>query len=131
MTRVAAPRAKPMKEEELDLVEEEMNRTLSNLGIEHSVIWSPDPKSSNRGQIISSQRIIIIYDQDPAQAWDTLAHEVAEIKLSHLLDPYRGLVNKLLDFIEKEIYKNKERVIEELIPLLRDLDRSRRRSLDL
>lgn len=131
MTGVATAREKLTKKEELDLVEEEMNRTLSNLGIEYSVIWSPDPKSSDRGQIISGQRIIIIYDEDPAQAWDTLAHEVVELKLSKLLKPYHDLLNNLIDFIEKHIYKNKERVIEELVPLLRGLDRSRRRSLDL
>lgn len=47
-----------------------------------------------------------------------------EFKLRRVLAPYRGLINKLIEFIEEETYREKERFIEELVPLLRELGRS-------
>jgi len=102
-----------------------MNRALSRLGLEYRVVWGPDPEAKRRGETIPEQSLIVIHDVDPSQAWDTLIHEVVELKLRRVIAPYRGLVNKLIEFIEGETYREKERFIEELVPLLRELDRSR------
>lgn len=108
-----------------EALEDEMNRALKSLGLGYRVIWSPDPEAPRRGESLPEERLIIIKDQDPDQAWDTLVHEAVELKLRRVLNPYRRLVNKLIEYIEEETHREKERFIEELVPLLRELDRGR------
>jgi len=100
-------------------VEERMNEVLSLLGVRGwRAVWSPDPDSPRRGGCLPGPRIILVHDERPEDALETLVHEAVEIRLRGLLNPYRELVNVLIEYIERLIYREKERFIESLTPLM-------------
>jgi hypothetical protein len=57
-------------------------------------------------------KILFIYDEKEAEAWQTFTHEVCEYKLQAVTRPYRLLVNSLIEVIEKSVYAQKEEFIE-------------------
>ncbi len=48
---------------------------------------------------------------------ETLLHEVLEIKIRGVTQPYRSLVNVLLEWADKVAYTEKEKAIDSLLPL--------------
>jgi len=82
-----------------------------------SVVLAPD-ETQPRGKIQLEDQIILIHDSNEQDAMRTLLHEVLELKLRSLVSPYRSLTNLLIQWIDEEVYRIKERTIEELIPLL-------------
>jgi hypothetical protein len=105
-------------EERMNL-EEKLSGIIKRLGLgEWAVLWRPDPTRHSRGQILPEAKIIIIYDNEPEAARETLLHEVIEIKLRPILRPYRDLVNSLIDWADKQTYEAKEGAIEDLLPIL-------------
>ena len=59
--------------------------------------------------------LIEIYDLDEAGAWDTLIHEIFEIKLRSTLRPYRMLINSLIGVIQEITDTEKDLFIEKLV----------------
>lgn len=95
-------------------LEKKFKEILSILGyVDWDVIWVSDSSSLKRGEIQIKDKIIILYDESPSQAWDTFFHEIIELKLREVINPHRKLVNVLIDFIQDHIYVEKERTIGE------------------
>jgi len=95
-------------------LEESMNQLLEYLEIPLKVIILSERKDKD-AETNLEEGIIFIYSQDEEEAWRSLLHEIFELRLKTLIDPYRRLVNKLIEYVEKEIYKNKERVVNAML----------------
>ncbi len=93
-------------------VETKMQNCLDRLGLPHKVLWMPEASSARHGEIKSN--CIIIYDLEEAEAWLTFEHEVYEYKFKEVTQPYRTLVNNLIEAVEKLVYERKEKFIEAL-----------------
>jgi hypothetical protein len=94
-------------------VESKMNILLERLGLGYSVKWIPN-ENMKHGKILQNEKIIVIFDKSEDEAWNTIIHEILELKLQPLLSYYRDLVNILISFIEDHIYREKERFLEVL-----------------
>lgn len=95
-------------------VEKRMTEVCNRLGHSFRVVWTPSPNGKAHGKIDLENHTIHIFDMDKKDAWTTLIHEILELKTRPLLSYYRTLVNVLIEFIEKQAYKNKERFLEGL-----------------
>ena len=84
-----------------------------------TLVWEPDETQPKRGQILPNVKTIIVYDEEPEAAIETLIHEVLEIKLRPMLKPYRTLVNSLITWADSQVYHEKERVIEDILQLVK------------
>jgi len=62
---------------------------------------------------------------DEKGAWDTFLHEVFELKLKRVTSLYRGLVNVLIDYVEKHVYQEKEAFLESLPLILSEVERAK------
>lgn len=101
-----------------ELAEDRMTEIVKSFGLSGwYVVWAPD-ENQPRGQIKLESRTILVHDFKVEDALGTVLHEVLELKLRSLLSPYRRLVNMMIQWIDDEVYRIKERTIEELIPLL-------------
>ena len=110
--------------EKIEDMERRWNDSLNRLGLRGwTAAWSPG-KGSKRGEILLEERLIVIYDREPAEAWDTFLHEIVELKLRPVLRPYRDFTNALITLIEKLVYAHKERFIDELPDLLEIISRA-------
>ena len=95
--------------------EERMKNVLTRLGLgQWRICWLPNSSYSIRGKAISEKLLIEIYDLDEDGAWDTLIHEIVEIKLRSVLRPYRLLANSLIGVIQEITDGEKDRFIESL-----------------
>jgi hypothetical protein len=100
-------------------IEEKLNGTIKLLGLSGwTVIWEPSPTQSSRGRILPETKTILIHNNEPEAAMETLLHEIIEIKLRPMLQPYRTLINSLIEWADSQVYREKERVIEDLLPFL-------------
>jgi len=95
-------------------LESRMNMLLERLRLAYRAVWCPQD-SPRHAEIDVEQRLILIYDKDEIEAWISLLHEVLEIRLRRVLNVYRGLVNKLIEFVDGQVYREKERVLEDCI----------------
>ena len=96
--------------------ESQMNNLVKSFGLSGwTVLWTPDPTQHARGKILLEAKTIIIYDEKPEAARETLLHEAIELKLRPMLKPYRTLVNTLIDWADGQVYEQKEKAIEELL----------------
>lgn len=101
-------------------VEDEMNRVLNRIGLsEWEAVWVPDSSTKVDGQVIIEQKTILVFAEDPDKARDALLHEVVEIKLRKLIDNHYDMINGLIKIIQDLNYVEKERTINELVPLIR------------
>ena len=101
-------------------VETEMNRALPRFGLDGwKAVLIPDEKQTLGGQVIAKEKTILIFEKDPAKARDILLHEVLEIKIQPLIADYQEAVNALIKLVERLNYRQKERVIKDLVPYLR------------
>lgn len=100
-------------------IEALMNDYVNKLGlIGWTVIWVPDHAQKARGKVLPETKTILIHDEDPENAMETLGHEILEIKLLPMLRPYRQLVNCLIEYINLQVYSQKEKIINDLVPFL-------------
>lgn len=105
--------------EPLDL-QDCMNQILIRLGLRGwTVHWDPDLTQTIRRQVFPDARIILIHDDEPSEALKTLLQEILEVKIRPLLGVYRETINQLIALLEKMAYKEKERLLDELAPYLR------------
>jgi hypothetical protein len=93
-----------------DQVQKQMQNCLNNLGISLIVCWKPNQTERVHGEL--KDKILVIYDENESEAWNTFTHEVCEFKLQSVTRPYRLLVNSLIEVIEKSVYAQKEEFIE-------------------
>ena len=103
----------------IDRLEQKLNRLVARLGLPHQVIYDPNPESQHRGEIKNNQ--ILIHDPVEEEALETLIHEVVELRLKKVLALYRGLVNVLIDYVEKNVYHEKEHAIEQIVKDIRSI----------
>jgi len=103
-------------------LEERMNRVLAKLGLPFTVQWVQDPTNKSRGNIDVAQGTIHIFNVDEQGAWDTFLHEVLELKLKRITKLYRGLVNMLIEYIEKHVYQEKEAFLESLPFIVKEIE---------
>jgi len=100
-------------------MEEEMNRMLHRLGLTGwKALWDPDFTAPNRGQSYPETRIIIIHDEEPDAARETLVHEALEVKMRSVVMPYREVLNALIEAFDKVVYQQKESFLDELTPFM-------------
>ena len=103
-------------------VETRMNRTLERIGLsEWTALWAPDPSKKVNGQVLSEQKTIIVFSEDPEKAKDSFIHEVLEVKLQKYIDNEYVTINGLIKIIEQLRHREKERMINDLVPLIRHL----------
>ena len=96
---------------------EKMQKCLDHLGINLTVIWTPDQTKTVHGKI--ADKILFIYDLNLEEAWQTFTHEAFEFKFRQVTKPYRLLVNELIGVIEKLTYQRKEEFLD-FLPVLFD-----------
>jgi hypothetical protein len=98
-------------------VEDRMTETLRRMGLnEWRAHWKPRCSSSKRGEVLPESKLIMVYDKEPEEAMKTLLHEALEIKIRGVTQPYRSLVNVLLEWADKVAYSEKEKAIDSLLP---------------
>ena len=81
---------------------------------ELKIEWLPNSNSEKSGEVLD--RTICIYEENEAEALDTLRHEFMDYIFSiEFESPYKRLINKLVAAFEEEMYGRKERLIEKLL----------------
>ncbi|RLI41219.1 hypothetical protein DRO64_07840 [Candidatus Bathyarchaeota archaeon] len=96
-------------------LEARMNLLLERLGIPLRAVWSPDADSNDHARIDVEEGLIIIYDVDEAEAMRSLFHEILEYRIRGLINPYRRIINSLIEAIEKLVYFQKEKVLDQVM----------------
>jgi len=111
------------------VLEEELKRLahLMNLGFELKVRWLPGRSVDREGEVKGDT--IYIYAEDLDIAIDTLRHEFLDYVVCLAIKPYEKIVNRqrliinsLLADAQEEAYREKERVVERLKRLLKQVD---------
>ena len=106
---------------EVDL-EDKMNQVLRRIGLaEWTAIWAPDSSKEVNGQVMVEQKTILVFNEDPEKAKDSFLHEVVEVKLRKLIGNHYETINGLIKIIQELNHVEKERTINELVPLIRHL----------
>ncbi len=90
-----------MDEELRKRYEEFFNDVVRRIGLNVRVVYTPDSDSDLHGEYLPNQNLIRIYDSDPDDAYRTLIHEIVEARITPLINKYRVLVNKLIEFYER------------------------------
>lgn len=100
-------------------LEDELNEALRHLGLrDWNVVWAPEPSEKARGLIIPEDKIILISDEEPEAAYSTLAHEYLEIRLQAMVESRNATINALIKALQEIYYKEKEKGIDSLVPLV-------------
>jgi len=107
-----------MDRKKLDL-EVELNDLVRRFGLDYMVVIAPRSKSEKLGRVDPRNKIIYIYTDDPKLAYKILLHEILEIMLKPLLNKYIRLINVLIDYIQNELYIEKERILDEFTELFK------------
>lgn len=99
-------------------LEDELRRIREKLGLDCDlrVSWLPNCSRGLSGEVKS--RNIRIYEETEGKALDTLRHEFIDFYISQTITPYREITNRLINMINEEAYRRKERVVEALKKLL-------------
>jgi len=60
-------------------LETDMNRALEHLRLEGwEALWQPDPSQKVNGQVLSKQKVILVFAEDPVHSQMTLEKFVTE-----------------------------------------------------
>jgi len=94
---------------------EKLKRRL-NAGYELTVKWMPTPQSEISGEVVKN--CIYIYEEDEDKAVEVLKHEFLDYLIANVIEPYHRITNKLIDLVNEETYRRKEKLIEKLVTLL-------------
>ena len=99
-----------------------MNELVKSLGfINWQVVWQPNETQQKLGRIIPENRIIMVHDLEAKAAMRTVLHEIIELKLRPAFNVQRSLSNALLEWANTQVYKAKERAIEDLLDIILSL----------
>ena len=93
---------------------ENLKRKLG-LGHELTVKWLPSQNEKLYGEVKGD--CIYVYAEAEEEAIKTVRHEFFDYVISQVLQPYQQIANKLIEFINEEVYKRKERLVEALSQL--------------
>jgi hypothetical protein len=97
-------------------LEKELMALMERLGINGlKVLWTPDDSSKLSGEV--KGQVIHVYERDLEKARETLKHEVIDYFVSQPFEPLRRLTNKLIELVNDEVYKRKEKVVDALTVL--------------
>lgn len=94
---------------------ERLKRRL-NAGHELTVKWTPTPQPRISGEVV--ENCIYIYEEDEDKAVEVLKHEFLDYLIAKVIEPFHGIANKLIDLVNEETYRRKEKLIEKLAALL-------------
>lgn len=84
--------------------------------------WIPKKTFSELGEELSGEvinNIVFIYEEDFSEALKTLKHELIDYQVSQAIEPYKEVTNRLINLINDEAYKKKERLVESLCQLIK------------
>ena len=106
-------------------LEDELERLKkkSNFGQELKVIWLPSYDSKLSGEVKNGT--IYIYEHNEDEAIETLRHEFVDYIVSQAIEPYKLVINKLIQLLNETAYEKKEKVVETLVKLLDNSDSSK------
>jgi len=93
---------------------ESLKRKLG-LGHELTVKWLPNRDKKLYGEV--KENCIYVYAETEEEAIKTVRHEFFDYAISQVLQPYKEVANKLIQFINEEVYKRKEKLVEALSQL--------------
>lgn len=104
-------------------VQEELTRLkkLVPIASEVTVRWLPGRVVHGKaGQLEEEVRgnVILIYAEDPDWALELLHHGFIEWLLNQHSQPYRQMINRLLDVFEDQQYAQKEKIADALTKVL-------------
>lgn len=94
----------------------EMLKKTLKVCYELKVRWIPNNNSKISGEVRGNH--IYIYDEDRGVALETLRHEFLDYAISKVIEPYKEVTNRLIDFLSEDSYRRKERLVEALIQLI-------------
>jgi len=100
-------------------LERELERLRLKLALddELTVVWVPDSSKSLSAEV--KDKTVYIYESRKEEAIKVLKHEVLDHYItSRIINPLVTLVNLLIKSREVEIYKEKEKLVENLSKLL-------------
>lgn len=110
---------KSLLSEELDNLKD-----ITQSGRNLEVIWSPSKLQELSGEVKGNT--IYVYEEEPAQALDTLRHEFLDYLVSEAVKPYQkvtalysAMINTLVERLVDEAYLEKEKVIGSLMKILK------------
>ena len=106
------------KDVESKLMEEfeRVRRLLEITGLA-GVVWKPNQPGNLSGEVKNG--VVYIYECDGYKALETLRHEMMDYHItSRLIRPLIDVINSLIKLREAEIYKEKEKIVEQLSKLL-------------
>lgn len=83
------------------------------------VRWKPQVESRLSGEVVDG--IVYVYDEGLRDALETLRHEYLDCILTRkIINPLTAIVNLFIEDKTREIYRQKERVVESLSKLLKN-----------
>ena len=103
-------------------LEEELSVLVRRFGLDYRVVILNCSGNGRKGWVDRGERVIYICGGDPEEAYRILLHELVEILLAPLLNRYIRLINMLLEYIQNELYLEKERFIDDVINKIFDSD---------
>lgn len=100
-------------------LEGRLNALAKKLGIDHRVLWQPDPESKYDAMIFPDRKVIEIYAADESKALEAFGHEVMELRLRDAISYHVEIENTLLTLLQQIAYRKKEDAIDRVIRDLR------------
>jgi hypothetical protein len=81
-----------------------------------AVSWKPQTRGNLSGEVLNGT--IYVYDENPYDAIDTLKHEYVDCVLTRkIINPLIATINLLVQDKAREIYKEKERIVNNILKL--------------
>ena len=102
-------------QKELEAELERLKQTLK-LNYELKVMWAPNKNSKISGEVKGNY--IHVYEEDREAALETLKHEFIDYAISHAIEPYKEVTNRLISLINEIAYMKKERLVEAFARLI-------------
>lgn len=87
-----------------------------DLDLDLTIVYTPTADKALSGEV--KGRCILIYESDEEEAFKTLRHEVIDYLIGRTIEPYKEVTNRLINMINEDAYKQKERIVEALTRLL-------------
>jgi hypothetical protein len=99
-------------------LEQVLRRLQTQLGLSLNldVQWQPNSDGDLCGEIKNGT--IFVYEITKDKAIATLIHEVVDFCISEAIEPYRKVTNMLIQILNTEAYRRKERIVDALIKLI-------------
>ena len=92
-----------------------MNAILQKVGVPLRAVWLPTGDPKEHARINLEEGLVMIYDKDEGEAFNSLFHEILEFRIRKVTGPYKRLVNALIGALEAEVYAQKEKALAEIL----------------